>query len=85
MRRTWQRKEESAAEKKARIARCMKVLKNVDAGKPSAFVGMGTSDQPIQINWLDDGDVEGEDDLADDDTVVEVQKQGKKRTVDDTF
>lgn len=64
----------------------MKVLKNVDAGKPSAFVGMGASDQPIQINWLDDGDVDGEDDsLADDDTVVEVQKQGKKRTVDDTF
>lgn len=85
MRRTWQRKEESAAEKKARIARCMKVLKNVDAGKPSAFVGMGGGgDKPIQINWLDDGDVEGEDDL-DDDTVVEVQKQGKKRTVDDTF
>ena len=64
----------------------MNVLKKVDAGKPSAFVGMGASDQPIQINWLDDEDVNDEDDSwKQDETVVEVQKQGKKRAADDGF
>merc|ERR1712151_101490 len=50
MRRTWQKINESAAEKKARIARCMKVLKDTDTGKP------------IDINWMDEAEEEDEDD-----------------------
>lgn len=85
MRRTWQRKDESAAEKKARIARCMKVLKTADAGKPSNFIGMKGIGQPIDINWLDDGDVEDEDDSwKAEEAEVEIQKHGKKK-IDETF
>ena len=39
----------------------MKVLKDVDTGRPSAFVGMKGVGQPIDINWQEDDPEEEED------------------------
>ena len=70
---------ESPADRKARLARCMQVLKQVDTGKASAFVGMGGVGKPIDINW-NTGEEEPEEDESwmAEEAVVEVQKQGKK-------
>ena len=56
-RRTAQKYNESPDQKKQRLDRCLKVLKNVDIGKPSAFVGMEVG-KPINIDWADAGDPE---------------------------
>ena len=69
---------ESAADRKARLARCMQVLKQVDTGKPSAFVGMGGAGKPIDINWNAQEDEPEEDESwKNEEAVVEVQKKGK--------
>ena len=70
---------ESPADRKARLARCMQVLKQVDTGKPSAFVGMGGVGKPIDINWNAEVEEPEEDESwMGEEAVVEVQKQGKK-------
>ena len=42
----------------------MKVLADVDVGKPSAFVGMSGIGKPVEINWNveDDDDEEEKED-----------------------
>ena len=69
---------ESAADRKARLARCMQVLKKVDAGKPSAFIGMQGVGKPIDINWNVEEEEEEEDESwKREEASVEIQKKGK--------
>ena len=75
---------ESAADRKARLARCMQVLKQVDTGKPSAFVGMGSVGKPIDINWNAEEEEPEEDEAwKEEEAAVEVQKKGRR--VDQSF
>ena len=77
---------ESAADRKARIARCMNVLKQADSGRPSAFVGMKGIGQPIDINWnVEDDEPEEDESWKEQEAQVEVQKKGKARIDDSGF
>ena len=82
-RRTGMKFNENPDQKKARLDRCLKVLKNVDVGKPSNFVGMEVG-KPINIDWSkkDENDtsvVDGSDE------VIEISKAGKRYHDEDDF
>lgn len=51
----YKRQHESAEDRKARLARCIAVMKKVDVGKQSSFVGMKVG-APVVISWNDDED-----------------------------
>lgn len=60
------------------------MLKNVDTGKASSFVGMGGVGKPVDINWnLEDDENDEDDSWKADEASVEVQKKGKR--IDDSL
>ena len=83
-RRTGMKFNENPDQKQARLQRCLKALKNVDIGKPSAFVGMEVG-KPIHIDWSKTGQTI-DDSAFDGDEVVEIAHKGKRfRDDDDSF
>ena len=51
----------------------MQVLKQVDTGKPSAFVGMGSVGKPIDINWnAEEEEPEEDESWKEEEAAVEV-------------
>lgn len=62
---------ENPDDKKLRLQRCLKALKDAGIGKPSAFVGMETG-KPIEINWSETTPSESIDPDAFDDANVEI-------------
>lgn len=59
------------------------MLKNVDIGKPSAFVGMEVG-KPINIDWADAGDPE-DTSVDASDNAIEIQKAGRRIRDEDDF